>query len=164
ATQTGETFFSTSHDIPHTPPIIPLHDGDLTLPPPLTPSSVPLRVFPTDTLSLIPAPPRYGHVIAPCPHDSECPMYNAAPVTRGLIQIHKRPKPPPGERVKTTNRRDESLKREKIGIQGTGGRKWWCHFQQKLQNPQIFEEDTTDDSATNEEDNGTELSKYSYVV
>ena len=159
ATPTGETFFSPSHDIPHTPPIIP-PDGDITLPPPLTPSSVPLKVFPTDTLSLIPAPPRHGHVIAPCPHDSECPMYTAAPVTRGLMQIRKRPTPPEGQRVKTTNRREQSIEREKQGIQGSGGRKWWCHFSQKLQNPQIFDIDPT----STKKDDGTELAKYSYVI
>ena len=161
-TKSGDTFFSPSHDIP-TPTtsstIIP--QGDLTMPPPLTPSAVPINVSPTDTLSLIPAPPQKGHVIAPCPHDSACPMYTATPVPRGLVAFRPFPKPLKGERPKAVTRREEALKREKQGIQGGGQRKWWCHFTQKLQSPGIFDEDPTD---SRRGDDGTELAKYSYVV
>lgn len=170
ATLTGETFFSPSHDIPAPPTtsstIIP--EGDLSMPPPLTPSAVPSNVSPTDTLSLIPAPPQKGHVIAPCPHDAACPMYTAAPHPRDLLAFRPRPKPAKGERPKTINRREESLhrreeslKREEMGIQGSGGRKWWCHFTQKLQSPGIFD---MDPGAPNRGGDGTELAKYSYVV
>jgi len=153
----GDTFFSNSHDIPVSEESRVIQDGDLELPPPVTPSSIPLQVFPTDTLSLIPAPPKKGHVIAPCPHDAQCPMYTAAPVPRGFLQIHKKPEKHPGDRP--GNRKEYSLKREKQGIQGSGGRKWWCHFTQKLQDPKLFDEDPLGDKG-----DGTELAKYSYVV
>jgi len=157
-TSAGDTFFSASHDIPEPPshPFTP-RDGDLEIPPPLTPSSIPLRVSPTDTLAIIPAPPKKGHVIAPCPHDEECPMYVAAPATRGWIQIQKKPEKDPAERP--GNRKEYALKREKQGIQGSGGRKWWCHFTQKLQDPQLFDEDPLAPK-----NDGTELAKYSYLV
>jgi len=158
-TPAGDTFFTPSHDHPAPPPPPPLGE-DFSLPPPLTPSSVPLKVFPTDTLSIIPAPPRKGHVIAPCPHDQECPMYTAAPIPRGLLEFTKYPESHPAERAKSKARREAAIKREKEGIQGTGGRKWWCHFTQKLQNPQLFDEDPT---AQNKGD-GTDLAKYSYVI
>lgn len=158
ATFAGDTFFSPSHDIPQiASPVPEPFDSDLTLPPPLTPSSVSLKVFPTDTFALIPAPPKHGHVIAPCPHDAQCPMYAAAPVPRGFLQFRKREEKRPGERP--GNRKEQSLKREKQGIQGGGGRKWWCHFNQKLQDPQIFDQDPLAVKG-----DGTEVAKYSYVV
>jgi ribosomal protein RSM22 (predicted rRNA methylase) len=158
ATAGGDTFFSPSHDIP-TPSLAPIpQEGDLTLPPPLTPSSVPLQVLPTDKTSLIPAPPQKGHVIAPCPHDAQCPMYNAAPVPRGFLQIQKHPEKHPGERP--GNRKQRSIDLENQGIQGSGNRKWWCHFHQKLQDPQIFERDPLDTSGSD----GIESTKYSYVI
>lgn len=157
-TPSGDTFFTPSHDHPTPPP--PTIDPDFSLPPPLTPSSVPLKVFPTDTLAIIPAPPRKGHVIAPCPHDQECPMYAAAPIPRGLLEFNKYPEFHPAERVKTKTRKEAAIKREQEGIQGSGDRKWWCHFTQKLQNPQLFDQDPT---ATNKGD-GTDLAKYSYVI
>jgi hypothetical protein len=157
ATGLGDTFFSASHDIPQLPSPEPAFDGDLTLPPPLTPSAVPLQALSTDTFALIPAPPKYGHVIAPCPHDSQCPMYAAAPVPRGFMQFRKREEKRPGDRP--GNRKEQALKREKKKIQGSGGRKWWCHFNQKLQDPQIFDLDPLENKG-----DGTEVAKYSYVV
>jgi ribosomal protein RSM22 (predicted rRNA methylase) len=157
-TPSGDTFFTPSHDHPSIPP--PPEDVDFSLPPPLTPSSVPLKVFPTDALAIIPAPPRKGHIICPCPHDQECPMYTAAPIPRGLLEFTKFPESHPAERAKTKARREAAIKREEAGVQGSGARKWWCHFTQKLQNPQLFDEDPT---ALNKGD-GTDLAKYSYVI
>ena len=154
----GDTFFTPSNNIPHSDPVYS-ENGDFAVPPPLTPSSVSLYVSPSDTLSLIPAPPRKGHVIAPCPHDAGCPMYSAAPVPRGLIRFYKRPELAKGERPKAKVRREISLEREKIGIQGSGTRKWWCHFSQKLQDPQLY-----DKSPESVSEDGTELAKYSYVI
>ena len=157
-TPSGDTFFTASHD--HSSPVAPPLADDFSLPPPLTPSSVPLKVFPTDTLSVIPAPPRKGHVIAPCPHDQDCPMYTAAPIPRGLLEFTKFPDSHGAERAKTKARRETAIKREREGIQGSGGRKWWCHFAQKLQNPQLFDEDPM----AQDKGDGTDLAKYSYVV
>jgi len=160
-THEGDTFFSASHDIPHDPhPVVT--DQDLKLPPPLTPSAVPLPTFAIDTLALIPAPPRHAHVIAPCPHDGECPMYTSVPRDRQLLKFTPREQREDRERMKVFNRRMErqqSLDREKAGIQGAGERKWWCHFSQKFQDPQVFAL-----HGDREGDDGTELAKFSYVI
>jgi Mitochondrial small ribosomal subunit Rsm22 len=159
-TPEGDTFFSTSHLLP-TDPTPVYTDADLKLPPPLTPSAVALPTFPVDTLSLIPAPPRHAHIIAPCPHDGECPMYASIPHTDDLIKFTPREKRK-DERLKVFNRRMEAkaaVAREKKGIQGAGDRKWWCHFTQKLQDPQVFRL-----HGDRRGDDGTDLAKFSYVV
>ena len=159
ATPDGETFFTQSHDLPEPPPERHIRLGTDTLPPVLTPSAVPLQVFPTDTLAIIPAPPRKGHVIAPCPHDAECPMYVATPTPRGLMRFDPAPKPPEGIRINKALRKELKRAREEKAIQGPGDRKWWCHFTQKLHSPNLLNE-----PASSWRDDGTELAKYSYVM